>query len=243
MALLGPTIAHIAREKAAIIERGDIAVTGADGEALRIVRRRAARMGVPLTEVAPPPLLAIERDGIVVSLQGLGRTFVGLRGRHQAANAAVANATLDALAAAGIARARPKARREGFATASWPGRLELLRARGRDVLLDGAHNPAGAASLAVALDDLLPLIAARADGDAPAPTLLMAAMGDKDVEGIVGALARAGALDRARIICTRLGVPRAAPAERLAAAWAAVDGRRTADGARTIVAEPDVGAA
>src|SRR5439155_3916285 len=105
MALLGPTIAHIAREKAAIIERGDVAVTGADGEALRIVRRRAARMRVPLTEVAPPPLLAIERDGIVVSLQGLGRTFVGLRGRHQAANAAVANATLDALAAAGVARA------------------------------------------------------------------------------------------------------------------------------------------
>ena len=245
MALLGPTIAHIAREKAAIIERGDVAVTGADGEALRIVRRRAARMGVPLTEVAPPPLLAIERDGIVVSLQGLGRTFVGLRGRHQAANAAVANATLDALAAAGIARAGPKARREGFATASWPGRLELLRARGRDVLLDGAHNPAGAASLAVALDDLLPLIvsATGADGGAPAPTLLMAAMGDKDVEGIVAALARAGALDRARIICTRLGVPRAAPAERLAAAWAAVDGRRTVDEARTIVAEPDVGAA
>ena len=38
---LGPTIAHIAREKAAIIERGDLAVTGATGEALAIVRRRA----------------------------------------------------------------------------------------------------------------------------------------------------------------------------------------------------------
>ena len=46
---LGPTIAHIAREKAAIIERGDLAVTGSTGEALAIVRRRAARLRVPLT--------------------------------------------------------------------------------------------------------------------------------------------------------------------------------------------------
>src|SRR5439155_856973 len=48
---LGTTIAAIAREKAAIVERGDVAVTGATGEALAIVRRRAARLGVPLTVV------------------------------------------------------------------------------------------------------------------------------------------------------------------------------------------------
>ena len=50
---LGSTIAAIAREKAAIIERGDLAVTGADGEALAIIRRRARRVGAPLTEVGP----------------------------------------------------------------------------------------------------------------------------------------------------------------------------------------------
>jgi dihydrofolate synthase/folylpolyglutamate synthase len=101
---LGPTIAHIAREKAAIIERGDRAVTGATGDALAIVRRRARRMGVPLTIVEPAPIVDQDRDGLVVELPRLGRTRVGLRGRHQAANVAVADALLDALEAAGIAR-------------------------------------------------------------------------------------------------------------------------------------------
>src|SRR4051812_27008393 len=111
---LGPTIAHIAREKAAIIERGDFAVTGATGEARRMVRRRAARMGVPLTVVEPAPIVSIDRDGLVVELARLGRTRVGLRGRHQAANVAVAEALLDALDAAGIARVPDAARREGY---------------------------------------------------------------------------------------------------------------------------------
>ncbi len=102
---LGSTITAIAREKAAIIERGDIAVTGADGEALAVVRRRARRMGVPLAEVEPAPLLGWDRDGLTVELPRLGATRVGLRGRHQAANVAVADAVLDALEIAGIATA------------------------------------------------------------------------------------------------------------------------------------------
>ena len=51
MEQLGPTVEAIAREKAAIIERGDVAVTGATGPALAIVRRRARRLDVPLTVV------------------------------------------------------------------------------------------------------------------------------------------------------------------------------------------------
>src|SRR6185437_4004825 len=91
---LGPTIAHIAREKAAIIERGDLAVTGATGEALAIVRRRAARLGVPLAVAAPPAIVGMDRDGLIVDLPRLGQTRVGLRGRHQAANVAVADGIL-----------------------------------------------------------------------------------------------------------------------------------------------------
>ncbi len=53
---LGPTIAAIAREKAPIIERGDRAVTGATGEALAIIARRARRLDVPLVEVRPAPV-------------------------------------------------------------------------------------------------------------------------------------------------------------------------------------------
>jgi dihydrofolate synthase/folylpolyglutamate synthase len=212
---LGDTVTKIAREKAAIIERGDLAVTGARGDGLAVVRRRARRLAVPLTEVAPAPLLGWDRDGIDIELPRLGRTRVGLRGRHQAANAAIAHATLDALEVAGIVTVPDDARRRGYATAVWPGRLELVQAGGRDVLLDGAHNPAGAAALAASLDDLRPYLE-------PGPiTLVTASMADKDVAGVVAALGASAALAGSTVICTSLPVPRALPAADLAAAWRA----------------------
>ncbi len=212
---LGDTIAKIAREKAAIIGHGDLAVTGASGDGLAVIRRRARRLRVPLTEVATPPLLGWDRDGIEVELPRLGPTRVGLRGRHQAANAAIADALLDALEAAGIAAVPAAARRTGYATAVWPGRLELVRFRGRDVLLDGAHNPAGAAALAVAIDDLRPFLA-----DGPI-TLVVASMTDKDVDGVITQLLTADALATATVLCTSLDLPRAMPAAELAARWRA----------------------
>jgi dihydrofolate synthase/folylpolyglutamate synthase len=224
---LGDTITAIAREKAAIIERGDLAVTGAGGDGLAVVRRRARRLGVPLTEVVPAPLLGWDRDGIDVDLASLGRTRVGLRGRHQAVNVAIADALLDALEAAGIASTPAAARRTGYATAVWPGRLELIAADGRDVLLDGAHNPAGAAALAIALDDLRPFMA-----DGPL-TLVTASMADKDVDGVIAALSHAGAMAGATIICTSVGLARALDAAGLAARWRAQ--RPTA----AVVVEPD----
>jgi dihydrofolate synthase/folylpolyglutamate synthase len=210
---LGSTIAAIAREKAAIIERGDLAVSGASGEALEIVRRRAHRVGAPLTVVEPAPLLGWDRDGIEVELPRLGRTRVGLRGRHQAANVAVADALLDALEAAGIATADADARRAGYASTVWPGRLELLVVNGHDVLLDGAHNPAGASALATSLDDLRPYLAGGP------LTFVTASMADKDVGGVIAAIARAEALRGATIITTSLDVARALPANALAARW------------------------
>jgi dihydrofolate synthase/folylpolyglutamate synthase len=219
---LGDTIAEIAREKAAIIERGDLAVTGARGDGLAVIRRRARRVGAPLTVVEPAPLLGWDRDGIEVELPRLGRTRVGLRGRHQAANVATADAVLDALEAAGIATVGGAARRTGYASANWPGRLELLTVGGRDVLLDGAHNPAGAAALAVALDDLRPYLA-----EGPL-TLITASMADKDVDGVIEALVGRGAstaLAAATVVCTTVpGLDRALPADDLAARW----GRATA---------------
>jgi dihydrofolate synthase / folylpolyglutamate synthase len=212
---LGSTITAIAREKAAIIERGDLAVTGARGDGLAVIRRRARRLGVPLTEVEPGVLLGWDRDGIEVELPRLGRTRVGLRGRHQAANVAIADALLDTLETAGIARTPASARRDGYANARWPGRLELLMVDGREVLLDGAHNPAGAAALAVALDDLRPYLS-----DGPI-TLLTASMADKDVDGVVGALAGSRSLGGATVICTSLDFPRALSAPELAARWRA----------------------
>ena len=225
---LGPTIAHIAREKAAIVKRGDVAVTGADGEALAILRRRCARLGVPLAVAPPVPILGWSRDAIAVELPRLGAVDVGLRGRHQAANVSVADGLLDALEQAGIATVPPEARRRGYAAARWPGRLELVTARVpgsgkvREVLLDGAHNPDGARALAQALDDLRPHLAGGG-GTAPAPLVVVwASMSDKDVDGVVAAAGASRSLAGATIVCTALDLPRAMPAEDLAAAWRAV---------------------
>ena len=234
MAWLGDTIPAIAREKAAIIERGDHAVTGATGEALEVIRRRARSVGAPLVEVPPPGIVGWDRDGLEVELAGLGRTRISLRGRHQAENAAVTDALLDALAAAGIADVGEAARRTGYASASWPGRLELIRIDGHEALLDGAHNPAGAAALATALDDLRPYLAG---GDSPSPpplTLVHGSMADKDIDGIIAALDGSAALRDARIIATQIPGERAVPAGELARHWA-----RTRPEA-SIVAVPEV---
>ncbi|OGO56880.1 MAG: hypothetical protein A2V85_13890 [Chloroflexi bacterium RBG_16_72_14] len=239
---LGSTIPAIAREKAAIVERGDVAVTGATGEALAIIRRRCARLGVPLTEVPPPPLLGWTRDGLHVELPRLGPVDVGLRGRHQAVNVAVADALLDGLEASGVARVPDDARRQGYATARWPGRLELLEVTAadgstREVLLDGAHNPSGAAALAQALDDLRPLLAGGMARPPAALTLVWGTMADKDVAGVIAAAAGARVLEGATIVCTSVDLPRAMPADALAEAW-----RTALPGAR-VEAVPDPAAA
>ena len=237
---LGSTVTAIAREKAAIIERGDLAVTGATGDALGVIRRRARRLGVPLTEVAAPRVRGWDRDGIVVALHGLGETRVGLRGRHQGANAAVAAAVLDALAAAGIAEVAAEDRRRGFAEARWPGRLELIETTDgtpdgtvREVLLDGAHNPSGAVVLARALDDLRSTLQGGDEQEPPPLTLVLASMADKDVPGVFAALAASPVARAARVICTQVDLPRALPAERLAKGWSAV-----APGSRPVVVRP-----
>ena len=227
---LGPTVEAIAREKAAIIMPGDLAITGATGPALGPIRRRARRAGVTLVEVSPARVLAADRHGLLVELPGLGAVRVGLLGRHQAANVAVADAVLDALGAAGIAHVRPDARRTGYAGARWPGRLELLdlpgagpRGADAEVLLDGAHNPAGARSLAAALDELRPELRGFAGGtvaSAPAPvTLVIGMMADKDVDGLIAALGTSRALAGARVIATAVPGARALAPEALAARW------------------------
>ncbi|RLT21986.1 MAG: hypothetical protein DWI31_01275, partial [Candidatus Aquidulcis sp.] len=147
---LGDTIEAIAKEKAAIIVRGDRAVIGASerGGALDVIRHRAQRVGAPFTIARAGAIRSLGRDGIEVELDGRGAVHVGLLGRHQGANAAVAAATLDALRDAGITSVSDEELRSGFASARWPGRMELIpNALGsgddRDLLLDGAHNEDG----------------------------------------------------------------------------------------------------
>ena len=100
----------------------------------------------------------------------------------------------------------------------WPGRLELSRPAGtrrsaprREVLLDGAHNPAGAAVLARALDDLRPTLQRRRLADPPPVTLSSRTMADKDVAGVLAALARRRSRARPGSMCTQVDLPRALP--------------------------------
>jgi dihydrofolate synthase / folylpolyglutamate synthase len=123
-----------------------------------------------------------------------------LYGGHQAHNAALALAAVEAFVGA-----EPLADdlvHEAIEQVTSPGRLEIIR-RSPTIVLDAAHNPHGTAALVEALDDSFtfsPLIG------------VVGVMTDKDYEGMLGALEPA----MAAIVCTQNSTHRALPAEELA---------------------------
>jgi dihydrofolate synthase/folylpolyglutamate synthase len=151
---LGHTIESIASEKAAVIRPGVKAVIAKQlPEAMSVLLRRCEESGVT-------PILA-ERAS------GYENVLLGLRGRHQIDNAAVAIRLAELLH---VPRAEIVA---GLENAHHPGRLELI-AHKPDFLLDGAHNPAGCQSLRAYLDEF-----------APRPlALVFGAMRDKQLDQI-----------------------------------------------------------
>jgi dihydrofolate synthase/folylpolyglutamate synthase len=219
---LGHTLAAIGGEKAPIIKPGNLAVTGAAGRGLRPVVERAAALDVPLRRAGPrqpyrATLRTTDWDGIVVDartpVRDLPDLRIGLLGRHQAHNAAVALALLDALAERWGVAVDEARLRSGLAAARWPGRLELLdgsRIGPRRILLDGAHNPAGAAALRVALDDL----------GLRRPTIVFGAMRGKRVRDVLRALAPL----RPRFVFTRVEDRGAHDPTELLHAWRGVGG-------------------
>jgi len=201
--VLGETLAAIAAEKAAIIRSG-VAVSAAQApEAAEVLIARAAAVGVPLLMEGRELSVRVRERGLAaqtIDCAGPGWRLEGLRlpllGVYQPSNALVALAAARAL---GVGDA---AAREGLARARWPGRFEVLRAAERVVVLDGAHNPAGAAALAASLAEWF--------GDTPL-TLVFGALRDKDARGMLAALA-----PRARrLILTASSSPRAARPEAL----------------------------
>lgn len=224
---LGRTLAAIGGEKAAIVKRGNLAVTGATGRGLAPILARCTALGVPLRRAGPGQAYRAEVvrsgwEGLEVHLRRpageLRHVRIGLLGSHQAANAAVALALLDALAQDAVRRGQPLALdegaiRRGFAAARWPGRLELVRGERLglgEVLLDGAHNPAGARALAAALAEL----------GVRRPRLVVGAMGDKRLADMLRAFAAAGS----RPVFTLAPGARAASPERLLRTWRRVSG-------------------
>jgi dihydrofolate synthase/folylpolyglutamate synthase len=222
-AILGPTLTAIGGEKAPIIKAGDVAVTGATGLGLRPILDRCSALGVPLLRAGPrQPYGATLREtgweGIVVDARTPSRRLDGLRvgllGRHQSENAAVTLGVIDALADRWGIEVDEATLRRGMANARWPGRLEVLDGSSfglRRVLLDGAHNPAGAAALARALEDL----------GVRRPTIVFGAMRTKRVSAVLRELAP---LDP-HFVFTRVDDPSAHDPQTLAGTWRRLSGR------------------
>ncbi len=179
---LGDTLAAIAAEKAGIIKPG-VAVISApqEPEAAQVIERVAAERGCTLSVASNP----------------INHCEIALSGSHQKMNAAVAFA---AVIAAGL-RPAPAVVFEALRNVEWPGRFQRVR-DGR-IILDGAHNPHAAKTLAATW---------RETFGEEKPLLIFGAMGDKDIDGVCAALAPIAA----EIVCVAVNNPRSAPAELLA---------------------------
>lgn len=177
---LGDTVDAIAIEKIGVCRRGRTLVTAIDDALFdRTVGPALRRRGVPVARLGHDFRVSghsgrIDWHGRSV-LEDLG---LGLFGAFQADNAALALATVEALADHGV-RIDASAIRAGLATASWPGRLQVVADAPR-VVLDGCHNPGAALRLAEALDA----------GTLPRPLVLVhATKPDKDYRAVLATLA------------------------------------------------------
>jgi len=241
-ALLGDDVASIAAETAGIISAGAVTVLAPQPpDAAQVLLRHCVEVGATVArEGVEFGILSREVavGGQRLVLQGLGGIyddlFLPLHGVHQAHNAACALAAVEAFLGAGQGaegqgaegqrgRLDAEAVREGFAAATSPGRLEVVRS-GPTVLLDGAHNPAGAEALVAAI------------GEAFAFERLVGVVGvlaDKDAAVMLATLEPI----LAQVVCTSSTSPRALPADELARA--AVD----VFGADRVEAVPGIAAA
>ena len=179
MAVLGNDVAAIAHEKAGVLRHGVSALTAATGAALRVIQDEATRIGAPLHVLGGDLHVRVIRsswDGLELVVTGLAdgadkELHLGspLVGRHQAANIALAAAGAVLMGVSRTAVATAVGR------TSWPGRLERLGYRERQVVLDGAHNPQAAAALADAMAELAP----------GCEVLILGTSADKDHAGLV----------------------------------------------------------
>jgi dihydrofolate synthase / folylpolyglutamate synthase len=217
-AYLGDTVAEIAGEKAGIIAAGSVAVLAQQSlEAAEVLLRRTVEVDATVAREGLEFGVASRRlavGGQLLDLQGLGGLYDGvlltLLGAHQAHNAAVALAAVEAFLGGGAGRLDVEAVREGFAAATSPGRLEVVR-RGPTVLIDAAHNPDGARTLAAALTD---------DYAFDQLVGVVAVLSDKDARGLLEALEPV----LTQVVVTSAVSPRALGADELGAVAVSVFG-------------------
>jgi dihydrofolate synthase/folylpolyglutamate synthase len=216
-AQLGNTLREVAREKAGVIKTGIPVVSGpVPAEADEVIARVCAERGARLVRVGEDVRVQSSFDSgetavtIETPHRRLSNLRLSLRGRHQATNAATAVAVLDELRLQKI-DVDDAAVRAGLRETQWPGRLERFDWRGREILLDSAHNPAGARALADYLEE----------AGWTGATLLFGAMRDKDVNGMLSVLLP---LCNA-LVCTTPANPRALPSKDVAALASALPSR------------------
>jgi dihydrofolate synthase/folylpolyglutamate synthase len=208
---LGDTIEDIAWAKAGIIHKGATVISALQvEEAMRPILERCAEMGATLAREGRE-FGVVERTqavgGQVLRLQGLGgiydEVFLPLFGAHQAQNAALALAAVEAFLGAGAEKQLAlDLVREGFAQVDSPGRLERVRSA-PTILLDGAHNPHGMAATVAALEEEFTFRHLVA---------VVAVMADKDASGLLDLLEPVAA----RLVVTQNSSPRSMPVDELA---------------------------
>ncbi|HET8654787.1 MAG TPA: folylpolyglutamate synthase/dihydrofolate synthase family protein [Longimicrobiaceae bacterium] len=183
---LGDTVEEIAAEKAGIFKPGVPALSAAAHPGVRaVLAARAAEVGAPLVELDDVTRVRrVETDlhgtrlGFDSELWGERELRVPLPGEHQARNALLAVELLARLPAS-LRPGWPEVER-GMAAVRWPGRLQVVERLGTTWLFDVAHNPAGAQTLARALDSM----------DLPRPLLLLVAvLADKEWPEMLAPLA------------------------------------------------------
>jgi len=155
---LGRTLPEIAMEKAGIIKASVPIVTATRGESFEVIRRTADDRKAPLVNIHEAYAYTIRESGLVgqtLDLAGPVRRYVALwiplAGRHQAENAVTAVAAAEVLEGLGFHLGESAIRR-GLSQVRWPGRLQIVSDHPR-IILDGAHNPAGAQALAAFLEE------------------------------------------------------------------------------------------
>ncbi len=199
---LGHTLEAIAVEKAAVIKAGGLAVLAENPPVVaEVVRRRCEQVGARLVLASDGTRWRAElAHGLTRLLletpHARYAAVLALRGRHQIHNATAAVRLLEELDAGGAFTVPAEAIRGALEDVVWPGRLESASWRGHAVLVDGAHNPAGARALQSYL--------AEAYGR-PLP-LVVGMMRDKALEEMLAALAPAAS----RFLCTAPATSRAA---------------------------------
>lgn len=209
MERLGNTLEEIAGTKSGIIKPGSVVVSSVQDPKVLAVLENAAKQSAEAFKLEGRDFGVSESvpssTGQSVSISGLASSYgpyqAPVFGSHQGQNIAVAVAAVEAFLGGGQIPIADDILRSAISDVSSPGRLQLIRTE-PNLLLDGAHNPAGAAILAAAL---------RAEFSGKPLVGVLAVLADKDARGLFSNLA--GVFDS--VIVTESSSPRSMPVAEL----------------------------